>query len=203
MKGLIVMSNPYVDEMKAYLTDTDDDIVHYGKGHLDGGHSGRYPWGSGDNPYQRSLDFMDRVDSLRKDKVTFIDDNGKKWTGDNAIAKTLGMTIADFRRELSISKDERQMYRNVMVEKMMKQGKNNSEIAREFGVNESVIRSWIKNKENSKIMLSKNTADILKKRMDEANLTMLDVGPGTAERLNIPQNKLDTAIQLLKREGYN
>ena len=39
--------------------------------------------------------------------------------------------------------------------------------------------------------------------MDEANLTMLDVGPGTAERLNIPQNKLDTAIQLLKREGYN
>lgn len=198
-----MMSNPYVDEMKSYLTDTDDDIVHYGKGHLDGGKSGRYPWGSGDNPYQRSLDFMDRVDSLRKDKVTFVDDQGKKWTGDNAIAKTLGMTIADFRRELSISKDERQMYRNVMVEKMMKEGKNKSEIAREFGVNESVVRSWIANKENSKIMLSKNTADILKKRMDEANLTMLDVGPGTAERLNIPQNKLDTAIQLLKRDGYN
>lgn len=23
------------------------EFVHYGKGHLDGGHSGRYPWGSG------------------------------------------------------------------------------------------------------------------------------------------------------------
>ena len=26
------------------------EIKHYGKGHLDGGHSGRYPWGSGKNP---------------------------------------------------------------------------------------------------------------------------------------------------------
>lgn len=27
-------------------------FLHYGKGHLDGGHSGRYPWGSGKNPKQ-------------------------------------------------------------------------------------------------------------------------------------------------------
>lgn len=27
-------------------------LSHYGKGHLDGGHSGRYPWGSGKNPHQ-------------------------------------------------------------------------------------------------------------------------------------------------------
>ena len=26
-------------------------IIHYGVGHDKGGHSGRYPWGSGDNPY--------------------------------------------------------------------------------------------------------------------------------------------------------
>ena len=27
-------------------------LQHYGKGHLDGGHSGRYPWGSGKRPKQ-------------------------------------------------------------------------------------------------------------------------------------------------------
>jgi len=27
-------------------------LMHYGKGHLDGGHSGRYPWGSGKRPRQ-------------------------------------------------------------------------------------------------------------------------------------------------------
>lgn len=26
-----------------------DYLIHYGVGHLDGGHSGRYPWGSGEN----------------------------------------------------------------------------------------------------------------------------------------------------------
>lgn len=29
------------------------EFSHIGKGHLDGGRSGRYPWGSGDNPHQR------------------------------------------------------------------------------------------------------------------------------------------------------
>lgn len=29
-------------------------LAHEGKGHLDGGHSGRYPWGSGKRPRQRS-----------------------------------------------------------------------------------------------------------------------------------------------------
>lgn len=30
-------------------------LMHYGKGHKDGGHSGRYPWGSGERPKQRDI----------------------------------------------------------------------------------------------------------------------------------------------------
>lgn len=30
----------------------DSFLAHEGKGHLDGGHSGRYPWGSGERPHQ-------------------------------------------------------------------------------------------------------------------------------------------------------
>lgn len=29
-------------------------LMHYGVGHEDGGHSGRYKWGSGERPYQRT-----------------------------------------------------------------------------------------------------------------------------------------------------
>ena len=43
-----------------------DELMHYGVGHLDGGHSGRYPWGSGDNPEQRSNSFLKYVDEQRK-----------------------------------------------------------------------------------------------------------------------------------------
>ena len=43
--------NQVVEEMK-------DILMHYGTPR----HSGRYPWGSGENPYQRNGDFLSRVD---------------------------------------------------------------------------------------------------------------------------------------------
>lgn len=40
-------------------------LIHYGVGHDKGGHSGRYPWGSGENPSQRAKTFYDSVNELR------------------------------------------------------------------------------------------------------------------------------------------
>ena len=47
--------NPIEKDLKNYYgTSSDSDILeHYGTKR----HSGRYPWGSGDNPYQHSGDF--------------------------------------------------------------------------------------------------------------------------------------------------
>ena len=36
-------------------------LMHYGMPRR----SGRYPWGSGENPYQHSGDFLSRVDELK------------------------------------------------------------------------------------------------------------------------------------------
>lgn len=41
-------------------------LMHYGMPRR----SGRYPWGSGDNPNQRTGDFLSRVDELRKNNFT-------------------------------------------------------------------------------------------------------------------------------------
>ena len=38
-----------------------DELFHYGIKRR----SGRYPWGSGDDPYQRTGDFISRVQELR------------------------------------------------------------------------------------------------------------------------------------------
>ena len=43
------------------------EFKHYGKGHLDGGHSGRLPWGYGQRPYQ-SLEGTAEYDRLMKNK---------------------------------------------------------------------------------------------------------------------------------------
>ncbi len=45
---------------------TDDILMHYGMPRR----SGRYPWGSGDNPYQHSGDFLSRVEELKKSLIS-------------------------------------------------------------------------------------------------------------------------------------
>ena len=42
--------------------DADDEIEHYGTPR----HSGRYPWGSGDDPYQAAKSFVGYVSDLEK-----------------------------------------------------------------------------------------------------------------------------------------
>ena len=77
--------------------------------------SGRYPWGSGDNPYQNACDYLGRVDQLKKQGFTYTDENGVKWTGDKAIYKSLGMTSTQYRIEVSLANDERKLYRQAKI----------------------------------------------------------------------------------------
>ena len=53
--------NSVVEEMRAILEGDEDALLHYGVKRR----SGRYPWGSGDTPFQRSGDLLSRVDELK------------------------------------------------------------------------------------------------------------------------------------------
>ena len=55
--------NHVVEEMKAIMENDDDFVIkHYGVKRR----SGRYPWGSGKEPYQRGMDFLARYEGLRQ-----------------------------------------------------------------------------------------------------------------------------------------
>ena len=56
--------NPIEKDLRSYIGITSESNIleHYGTKR----HSGRYPWGSGDNPYQHSGDFLSRVEELKK-----------------------------------------------------------------------------------------------------------------------------------------
>ena len=56
--------NPIEKDLCSYfgITSESNILEHYGTKR----HSGRYPWGSGDNPYQHSGDFLSRVEELKK-----------------------------------------------------------------------------------------------------------------------------------------
>ena len=173
-----------------------DELMHYGMPRR----SGRYPWGSGEEPYQHSRDFLGRVEEMRKSGFTYTDENGKTWTGDNAIAKSLGYNSTDFRTVYAIAKDERRAD-NVATAKRLrdKEGLNTSEIGRKMGVNESTVRNWFDSNAEYKTKQARETAEFLKKHVDEKG--MIDVGKGVERELNISREKLDQALFILQAEG--
>lgn len=195
--------NPIAKEIASYLGSasmSDEEFIeHYGIGHDKGGHSGRYPWGSGDDPYQHATDFLGRIDRLKKE--------GWKETPEN-IQKEFGLTVKQYRMEKSICNDERRSYNVAKAKKLRDEGMSTSAIGREMGVNESTVRGWFNAEAESRMLQARKTADFLKEQVDKKR--MIDVGKDAelevndvAKDLNISREKLDTALYMLEREGYH
>ena len=178
----------------------EDILMHYGMPRR----SGRYPWGSGEDPYQHGRDFLGRVEELRKQNFTFTDENGKKWTGDTAIAKSMGLSTTQFRTEIGLAKDERRMLDVARAKSLKEDGLGATEIGRAMGIPESTVRSLLNTNSEARMNQAKETAEFLKARLEEVRDKggMIDVGTGVERELNISKEKLDQAIYMLKREGY-
>ena len=103
-------------------------LKHYGTPR----HSGRYPWGSGENPYQRSANFAANYRGLSKEGMT-----------PKQIAAAMEMTIDEVRERFTIAKDEE--IRAAMAEavRLKEKGYSTSAIARRMGKNESSVRNLL------------------------------------------------------------
>lgn len=187
------------------MAEQDPDILmHYGIGKLDGAPgpgSGRYPLGSGKNPNQRSGDFLSRVDELRKQRFTYTDKDGKVWTGDNAIAKAMGLTSTQFRTQLGLARDERRSSNVATAKRLRDEGKTLKEIADTMGFpNDSSVRSLLNESSEARMNQAKKTAEFLRQQIAEKG--MIDVGTGVERELGISREKLNQALYMLEMEGY-
>ena len=163
----------------------DDELSHYGTKR----HSGRYPWGSGEDPYQHSIDFLGRVKEMRQ-----------KGMKDTEIAEQLGLNSTELGTEIGLCNEERKLHQIKAANDMRADKKSTSEIARRFGVNESTVRGWFDQQERSRIGRAKETAEQIKKIVDEKG--MVDISSGDVE-LGISKERLRQAVYLLESEGYN
>ena len=133
---------------------TDDILMHYGMPRR----SGRYPWGSGDNPYQHSGDFLSRVEELKKSNFTFTDKDGKTYTGEVAIAKSMGLSTTQFRTQMSLAKDERRSADVATAKALRAKGYSLNEIADKMGfANDSSVRSLLN--ESSEARMNQEKTD--------------------------------------------
>lgn len=164
----------------------EDILMHYGMPRR----SGRYPWGSGDNPYQHSGDFLSRVSELKKSGLT-----------EKEIADSMKLTTTQLRTQMSLAKDERRALQVATAKGLREKGYSLNEIAKEMGFNnDSSVRSLLNETSERRMNQAKATMELLKRECDTKG--MLDVGTGVEKELGISKEKLNEALYMLELEGY-
>lgn len=166
---------------------TEDILIHYGMPRR----SGRYPWGSGDNPYQHSGDFLSRIEELKNQGLN-----------DTEIAKAMGITTTQYRTQKALAKDERRSIEVATAKGLREKGYSLNEIAEKMGYsNDSSIRSLLNENSETRMNQAKKTAEFLKRQVDKKG--MIDVGTGVERELGVSREKLNQALYILEMEGYN
>lgn len=163
-------------------------LMHYGVKRR----SGRYPWGSGDNPYQRSGDFLSRVQELKKQGLS-----------EKEIAKAVGVeSTTQLRVYTQIAAHERRDLLRAQAQSLRADGKSLNEIAQIMGYNnESSVRALLNEQTASNKSAARKTADVLRDCVERKDV--VDVGKGVARELGVSETKFNEALELLALEGYN
>lgn len=168
------------------LLDDENELEHYGTPR----HSGRYPWGSGDNPYQRYADFLGNYEKLKK-----------KGLSPTEIAKSMNMTTTVMRAKISVANAELRKERVAMAMKLREKGYSAPAIAKRMGLpSESSVRSLLNEESKRRTDQLSDLMQVLRNTVEDKKY--VDVGGGSELRLNVSEQKLKNACELLKEEGY-
>ena len=163
-------------------------LIHYGTPR----HSGRYPWGSGGDPYQHEQYFRKTVDEL-----------SAKGMSEKDIMTAMGMSTTEFRAMKSISKAQRRAEDQARVLELKDKGYSNIQIGKMMTPprNESSVRALLDPSLKERNDLTYNTAAMLKSQLTEKG-GYLDIGDGVEREIGVSQTKLATAAKMLEMEGY-
>lgn len=161
--------------------------------------SGRYPWGSGENSEQRARSFKKHLEDLQKEGMTPTQ-IAEAFSGVDADGKAYKMNTTQLRALTSISNE--QIKRADMAEavKLKATGMSNVAIGQQMKRNESSVRALLAASEKDDKDAIQATADVVRKQVDEKKF--VDFGAGTANHLGVSNERLGTAIAVLKEEGY-
>lgn len=165
----------------------EDILMHYGVKRR----SGRYPWGSGDNPYQHGGDFLARVEELQRLGKT-----------EKQIADELHLSTTDLRMQVRVAKHERRALQADRARSLREDGKTLDGIASILGyANDSSVRALLNENTAANKNKAQATAEILKKELAEKGA--IDVGTGVERQLGVSTGVLQEALFILETEGYN
>ncbi len=167
----------------------EDSLMHYGVKRR----SGRYPWGSGKDPYQHSGDWLNRVNELKKQGIT------EKELAEMMIGP--GASTNEFRYALGVATNDHRRLQVERARSLAEDGLGASAIGREMGLNESTVRSLLNKNAEDNMNRAQKTATKLAEEIKTKHI--IDVGRGVERELGVSKQKLDEALWILEAEGYN
>lgn len=162
-----------------------DFIAHYGM--LE--RSGRYPWGSGENPYQRLQDFQSTIAKLRDDGLT-----------ENEIAEFYKISTTQLRARTTIARNELAKMNIARVLQLKDKGYSNVAIGQHLGMPESTVRNMLKPAYQARVEKMDAAADLLRKEVDTKGF--IDIGGGVEHYLGMSSTKKDAVVAQLREQGY-
>lgn len=187
----------------------DDFLAHYGVAHNEdppGRGSGRFAWGSGENPNQHQFTFLSEVEKLKKQGLK-ESEIAVMLLGYKDKDQNHPYTSTDLRNRVAIEKErkrqaDRQRALTLYNKTVDKYGKGNkSEVARQMGINESQVRQLLNETIEDRTQKYTNTAKTLKQIVEEKG-GYVDIGKDAELYLGITENTKKVAIQMLLDEGY-
>ena len=152
--------------------------------------SGRYPWGSGGSETTRSRSFLDVIDTHKK----------RDGLSDTEIARMYGITTTELRATKSRARVQVKLAQIGQAQRLKDKGYSNVAIGERMGLNESSVRALLAPgaKDNAQALLT--TSNMLKDQVAEKKY--VDIGTGVENRIGVTQTRLNTAVAVLREEGY-
>ena len=161
------------------------ELYHYGTPR----HSGRFPWGSGENPYQSMLGWRGHIQALKDQGLSDVE-----------IARGEGITTTQLRARNALAKDEVRSAQTAEAIRLTDRGYSNMEIGRRMGLNESTVRSLKNPILAERASITAATANMLKESVDQKRY--IDIGAGVENHVGVSRTKLNTAVAALQEQGY-
>ena len=169
-----------------------NELWHYGVSKRDGAEvgSGRYPLGSGEEPFQRNSKFLDDIDKLKEEGLT-----------DTEIAKALGYSTTEFRERRKLEREEYKLRQYTYAINLRNQGFTNVAIGEKLGIPESSVRNLLKDSTKERLEI---TGTVAKKIQDATDEQMfIDIGSGSEKLVGVSPQQFKAAVRSLTDKGYH
>lgn len=173
-------------------------LLHYGIERK----SGRYPWGSGKDPFQRSGMFFSYIQDLQDSDPSLTPSQIAKVI--DAYAKEKGaqsdFSTTQLRATNSIARNKVRAENIRNVQKLREKGMSPEAISRQTGIPPATVRSYLDPARKAREDVTLNIANVIRDEVDKHGF--IDVGLGTELNLGVSKEKLNTAVSILEDEGY-